>query len=90
MSAFVATSPSPLELAEPVPAYVVIIPVAAVTLRTRWLFVSLKYTLPLESIAIPAGWLREAPVAASLSPSNPPWSEPAKVLILPWLGEKVG
>ena len=33
--ALVATPPSPLELGEPVPAYVVIIPVNAVTLRTR-------------------------------------------------------
>ena len=53
--ALVATPPSPLELAKPVPAYVVIIPVNAVTLRTRWLPISLKYTLPLESIAIPEG-----------------------------------
>jgi len=88
--ALVATPPSPLELAKPVPAYVVIIPVDAVTLRTRWLFMSLKYMLPLESIAIPAGWLREALVAAPLSPPNPPWSEPAKVLIIPWPGKKVG
>ena len=53
--ALLATPPSPLKLAVPVPAYVLIIPVEAAILRKRLLALSLKYTFPLVSIAIPVG-----------------------------------
>ena len=67
-AALLATPPSPLKLEEPVPAYVLIIPVTTVILRTRLLIKSLKYTFPLESIAMPAGPFTDALVAWSLSP----------------------
>jgi hypothetical protein len=44
------------------------IPVDTVILRTRRLTLSLKYTFPLESIAIPAGPLIVAEVATPPSP----------------------
>jgi len=51
-----------------VPAYVVIMPVDAEILRTRWLLKSLKYTFPLASMSIPCGELMAADVAWPLSP----------------------
>ncbi len=66
--ALLATPPLPLKLAVPVPAYVVIIPVDDVILRTRLFSLSLKYTFLLESIAIPDGSLIVALVAWPPSP----------------------
>ena len=67
-AALLAAPPSPLKLALPVPAYVVMMPVDAVILRTRWLLKSLKYTFPLASMSIPCGELMAAEVAWPLSP----------------------
>src|SRR5947207_2716491 len=69
--ALVAASPSPAKLGLPLPATVVMIPVAAVTLRIRWLELSAMYRLPLASTATPAGTLRLAFVAAPPSPAKP-------------------
>ena len=66
--ALVAGPLLPVKLVLPVPAYVVIIPVDAVILRMRWLPMSLKYTFPLESIAIPCGLLIVALDARPVSP----------------------
>src|SRR5678810_1258771 len=46
-----AANPSPLKPAAPVPRKVVMLPVATVTFRTRWLYRSAMYTLPAESTA---------------------------------------
>src|SRR5437773_11090275 len=70
--ALVAAPPSPAKLGLPLPATVVMIPVAAVTLRIRWLELSAMYRLPLASTATPAGTLRFAFVAAPPSPAPPP------------------
>ena len=67
--ALVATPPSPLKLpAAPVPAYVVMMPVDTVILRTRLFALSLKYRFPLESTSIPVGLLMAADEACPLSP----------------------
>src|SRR5207244_9609408 len=66
----VAAPPSPAKVKLPLPATVVMIPVAAATLRIRWLNWSAIYRLPLASSATPDGPLRLAPVAAPPSPAQ--------------------
>ena len=68
---------------EPLPATVVMMPVEAVTLRMRWLFVSTMYRLPLASTATPDGLLSLALVAAPVSPEKPKVPVPATVVMMP-------
>ncbi len=83
-SAAVAASPSPLYPATPVPAMVVIIPLAA-TLRILLLLTSAISIIPEASIFIPIGPLNCADVAAPPSPPDPATPVPAKVVIMPFL-----
>src|SRR5450759_2482145 len=61
------------------------LPVEAVTLRTRWLTVSAMYTLPELSAATPAGKPRPALVAGPPSPLVEKMEPlPATMLMVPW------
>ena len=77
-----AIPPSPLYVVEPVPAYVMIIPVDAEIFRTRLLPMSLTYKLPLDSIVIPVGPLIVAEVAWPPSPEKLLTPVPAMVEIM--------
>jgi hypothetical protein len=66
----VADPSSPENSAVPVPATVVIKPVAALIMRTRLFAVSEKYTFPAASIAISPGRSIAAAVAGPPSPEN--------------------
>ena len=79
----VAGAPSPVWLAVPSPAMVVMMPVAAVTLRMRLLPESTMYRLPAVSIATSDGPLNCAAVASPLSPLDPSTPVPATVLMMP-------
>src|SRR5437667_6893 len=81
--AFVAAPPSPAKVGLPLPATVVMIPVAAATLRIRWLAESAMYRLPLASSAMPDGPLRLAFVAAPPSPAKLGLPLPATVVMIP-------
>ena len=61
--ALLAIPPSPLKLAVPIPAYVEMIPVDTEIKRMRLLLLSLRYTSPLESMAMPDGSLTALLVA---------------------------
>ncbi len=52
-------------------------------LRTRWLLLSAKYMLPVESSLIPHGPFNVADVAAPLSPEKPAVPVPAIVVMMP-------
>ena len=80
--AAVAGLPSPLKMAVPVPATVVIVP-PALTLRMRWLLVSAMKRLPEPSTATPWGPLSCAADAGPLSPPKPWPLVPATVVIVP-------
>ena len=80
--AAVAGPPSPLKLAVPVPAIVVIIPEVLI-FRTRWLNASPIYRLPEASSVIPYGVLSFAAVAGLQSPLKPAVPVPAIVDIIP-------
>src|SRR5438309_5839044 len=81
--ALVAAPPSPAKVGLPLPATVVMIPVAAATLRIRWLEWSAMYRLPPASTATPAGPLTLALVAAPPSPAKPKEPLPATVVMIP-------
>src|SRR5437667_213783 len=81
--ALVAAPPSPAKVLMPLPATVVMIAVAAVTLRIRWLAYSAMYRLPPASTATPTGTLRLAFVAAPPSPAKPKTPLPATVVMIP-------
>ena len=67
----------------PVPATVVICPVALSTRRIRWLSVSATNTFPEASTATPPGKLKVARVANSPSPPNMYQPLPATVSMVP-------
>ncbi len=67
--AAVAGPLSPLSVAEPLPATVMMFPVAWTTSRMRWLSLSAMKRLPLASMATPAG---SASLAEVPGPPSPP------------------
>jgi hypothetical protein len=81
--ALVAGPPSPEKIALPVPATVVITPVAVATLRTRLFNVSAMNRLPAASNATPVGWLRLALVAGPPSPEKSSAPVLATVVMMP-------
>ena len=82
IAALVAGPPSPLKLAAPLPAKVVITP-AGVMRRTRLLSVSVTYKLPRASKAKALGKFSWALVAGPPSPPKPAAPVPAKVETIP-------
>jgi hypothetical protein len=81
-SALVATPPSSENPGIPVPATVVMMPVAS-TRRMRLLVVSAMKTLPSASAATPKGLYSWALVATPPSPENPGVPIPATVVMMP-------
>src|SRR5690242_20704856 len=81
--ALVAAPPSPAKPPVPVPTTVVMIPPA--TFRMRLLLVSTTYRFPAESTPTDPGELRDALVAAPLSPANVAVPLPATVVRTPLL-----
>ena len=82
-SALVAAPPSPENPAVPVPAIVVIIPVATVIFLILLLDWSAKYTSPEGTTHTPTGVFTVAAVASPPSPVNDAVPVPARVLMIP-------
>src|SRR5262245_27931898 len=80
--ALLAGPPSPEKPGVPVPANVVIIPVLD-TRRMREFALSLMYTFPKVSPAVPVGIFKRAEVAGPPSPENPGLLPPANREIVP-------
>ena len=80
--ALVAGPPSPEEVADPLPATVVMIPVVAFTFRTLLLAASPMYRFPAASNAIAPGLSNSALVAAPPSPEKPEVPLPATVVMI--------
>ena len=74
---------SPLVSKSPLPAMVVMIPVAGSTRRTRLFSVSAMRIVPSVSTATDRGWLSAASAAGAPSPANPRLPLPATVVTLP-------
>ena len=81
--ALVAAPPSPLKLAGPLPATVMIFPVALTISRIRLLARSAMNRLPALSIVRPIGTDNFAAVAAAPSPLKPAVPLPATVTMFP-------
>jgi hypothetical protein len=79
----VAGPPLPVSPQMPVPATVVMMPVAAETLRTAQLLVSAMNRLPERSTAIPVGKSSLALLAGPWSPVYPVAPVPAIVVMMP-------